>query len=151
MRKYETILVATDFSESAEHALEEAIGLARRLDARIHLMHAYELPALLPGAEASAASAELDRSIRSSSRAALEELAERVRSASLQVAVEVANGAPTEVIVRRARELGADLIVMGTRGRSGLSHVLLGSVAERTVRTAPCPVLTVKVPEEASS
>jgi universal stress protein A len=151
MRKYETILVATDFSESAEHALEEATGLARRLDARIHLVHAYELPALLPGPEASAASAELDRSIRESARTALEELAERVRSVSLEVAVEVGHGAPTEVITRIARERGANLIVMGTRGRSGLSHVLLGSVAERTVRTAPCPVLTVKNPEEAPS
>jgi nucleotide-binding universal stress UspA family protein len=147
MRKYETILVATDFSECAEHALEEAIELARRLESRIHLVHAYELPALLPGAEASAASAELDRSIRGSARTALDELAERVRSAGLQVAAEVGNGPPTEVITRLAKEHGASLVVMGTRGRSGLSHVLLGSVAERTLRTAPCPVLTVRVPE----
>ncbi len=57
---------------------------------------------------------------------------------------DVATGSPAETIVRIAQERGADLIVMGTQGRTGLSHVLLGSVAEKVVRLAPCPVLTVR-------
>ncbi|HXJ78263.1 MAG TPA: universal stress protein [Candidatus Methylomirabilis sp.] len=62
--------------------------------------------------------------------------------------VEVATGPPADTIVRVARERGADLIVMGTHGRTGLQHVLLGSVAEKVVRLAPCPVLTVRHREE---
>jgi len=144
MRAYAAMLVPTDFSECAELALEEAIALARRLGARMLLLHAYELPALLPGAEGSIALGELDRSIRESARAALQERAERVRSAGLEVEVRVEAGSPVELIARTAEENRIDLVVIGTHGRTGLAHVLLGSVAERTVRTAPCPVLTVR-------
>jgi nucleotide-binding universal stress UspA family protein len=68
----------------------------------------------------------------------------KVKSAGVAVESTVTPTAPVEAIERTAEEIGADLVVMGSRGLTGLKHVLLGSVAERTLRTAPCPVLTVK-------
>ena len=79
----------------------------------------------------------------------LEELRQKVAADGVEAAAHMREGTAAEAISSAANDLGVDLIVMGTRGLTGLKHVLLGSVAERTIRVAPCPVLTVKDPVEA--
>ncbi|MBI4592583.1 MAG: universal stress protein [Candidatus Rokubacteria bacterium] len=118
------ILVAVDFSPCSERALEVARDYAGRLGARLHILHVV-WPGIDPGPDA-----RLERLAADS-------------QASIPVVPAVASGVPAVQIVRYARRHPIDLIVVGTHGRTGLSRVLLGSVAERVVRTAPCPVLTV--------
>ena len=141
---FHKILVPTDFSEPSNAALELAIDLAQRFDAELELFHAQELPAYIfpdgvvpisPGIIA-----DLDRA----TRAELDRLAARVQNAGVRVSTSHSIGAHHTEILRRAEEIGADLIAMGTHGRTGIKHALLGSVAERVVRRAPCPVLTVR-------
>jgi nucleotide-binding universal stress UspA family protein len=141
------ILVPTDFSPTADAALTYAKGLAGKLGASLHLVHAFEdpfttaafaseayttLPLALREQLLGEAGARLDQSLTPD---------ERVR---FKGSTEIVSGTPTSTIVEYARTLGADLIVMGTHGRSGMAHALLGSVAERVVRTAPCSVLTLR-------
>ena len=136
------ILFPHDFSETAESALTLALELARRLDGKITLLHAYEVAAYAYP-EGPAVSVEMAREIESGARKALEGVAARVRSAGVPVEVQVRQGVPWSEIVKAARELQVDLIAIGTHGRRGFARALLGSVAERVVRMAPCPVLTV--------
>jgi len=148
---FETILVPLDFSPSADHALDIAIELAGPLGVRrIHLLHVHHpppMPTPLPGSGPSYV--EVEGRLLEEAALALATRAERVKAASLEVEVSVESGAPAEVVCAEAEKRGADLIVMGSRGRSSLAHVLLGSVAERTVARAPCPVLTLR-PRETS-
>ena len=136
------ILCAIDFSESSRFALEHAADLARRFDAELTLIHVLErvLPSdvLLPPPELSEADAI-------ECRGKLE--AWRVE-AELPARAVVARGAAAAEIVARAREGDFDLIVTGTHSRKGLRRALLGSVAERIAREAPCPVLIARQPPE---
>ena len=141
---FRTILVPTDFSDDAEAALDLALALAADSGAAIHLVHAYEIPiAAIPpyGIEIPPT---LLTDVRDAAARRLEKSAEKVRSRGVRCDGHLVHGAPVDGIVDAAARLGADLVVMGTRGLTGLKHVLLGSVAERTIRSAPCPVLTVK-------
>lgn len=155
---YARILVPLDFSASSRRALGEAMRLAQSAGARLRLVHAYQLPIVPPGAGATAVGAphamavpRLDESMREAASQVLEREAEGVRAEGLEVEIEVGTGPPAHFIIEAARAWPADLVVMGTRGATGLAHVLLGSVAERTIRNAPCPVLTVREPEEAEA
>jgi nucleotide-binding universal stress UspA family protein len=141
---FQNILVPVDFSEHSGRALGVAIEVARKFGGRIHLIHAYPIQQILVSPYPVALPLDLDRQFREASNKQLAEWAERVRSAGLPVETSTASDSPSEAIARCAESIKADLIVMGTRGLSGLKHVLLGSVAERTLRIAPCPVLTVK-------
>lgn len=131
------ILLATDFSESSDAAARVALDYARHFRARLHLVHV-----VWPGA---------DKIMPQP----LSALAGRL-GGSVSVLTAVEAGSPAVQIVRYAERHGIDLIVLGTHGRTGVTRALLGSVAERVVRTAPCPVLTVPraprpaVPEEAA-
>jgi nucleotide-binding universal stress UspA family protein len=146
----ETILVPVDFSPHAEHALDMTIGLAAKLGTRtIHLIHVHHpppMPAPLPGSGPS--HQEVEERVLEDAASALEALSKRVESASIGVERAVYVGSPAEIICAQAAARGADLVVMGTRGRTGLSQVLLGSVAERTLAHAPCPVLTVRARDD---
>ncbi len=128
------ILVATDFSRFSDHAVGAALALARHFDARLHMLH------VVP--------TELMR------KAALERLDGVARAhasgseAEVLSKVSVADGQPASEIVGYAMREPVDLIVLGTHGRTGLAHVVMGSVAEAVVRTAPCHVLTVPLPAE---
>ena len=141
-----TILVPTDFSENSEGALDYAAALAAQFKAVLHLVHVCQVP--FP------ATATMDAVIlpvpawESEMRAAAEtEMAKLVgRLPAVVASSDIAVGSPPVCIVAAAVEHDVDLIVMGTHGRGPLMHALLGSVAERVVRTAPCPVLTVKQP-----
>jgi universal stress protein A len=135
------ILVPTDFSAHAERALDYACELAAKLGATVHLVHAVAAP---PAPLQVALTKDMISNLVMEHREALEKLAEP-RRANVQLGpgtVEV--GDPRDTIVATAQSLRADLIVMGTHGRRGLSRVMMGSVAEDVMRHAPCPVLTVR-------
>lgn len=142
--KIQRILVATDFSETAERAVRYAAALAAPLKSELILVHVIE-PIVLPlevyGASGTASVVEaVDRSARESLAGAVAALKKIHRGRCRGVVVD---GAPAWAIVDAADKLRIDLIVMGTHGRGGLSHLLLGSVAEKVVRSASCSVLTV--------
>lgn len=142
--KLETIVVGVDFSEPSERAFETACGLAERLHARVHLVHAFHVPVQGPFPELILFPPDSLVSYREAATRSLETLLDKLRSAGVEGHLHLAPGAPASVIDETARAIGADLVVVGTRGRSGLPHALLGSVAERVLRGAPCPVLTVR-------
>ncbi|MES1244982.1 MAG: universal stress protein [Acidobacteriota bacterium] len=137
------ILAATDFSETAEAALDWAAELARLQGARLELIHAVMLPPAMSGFVAPGPL--FDEEVRAAAVARLGEAAGRLRQASpgTEVATHLAMGTPSQVILHRAGELSAAAIVMGTRGLTGLRHLLLGSTTERVMHRAPCPVLSV--------
>lgn len=135
------ILVPTDFSANAEHALDYACALAQKLGSTVHLVHAIASP---PTALQVALTEEILENLVNEHREALDKLAEARRGIASFGATTVEVGDPRDTIVGAAQALGADLIVMGTHGRRGLSRVVMGSVAEDVIRRAPCPVLTVR-------
>jgi nucleotide-binding universal stress UspA family protein len=149
---FDNILVATDFSEQADVAIAQAAGVATRCGAsRVTLLHVTaEGSAPPPGAAISSATIEdvhaLRRTLHEEARTQLDVLAERLRGQGLEVAVELRAGHPDEVIAEAGAELGSDLIVTGTHGRTGLARFLLGSVAERVVRTSQTNVLVARAP-----
>jgi nucleotide-binding universal stress UspA family protein len=149
------ILVPLDFSESADRALDYAIALAGLTKARemvvLHVVEPLMLAApVAAGMPTIGHPPNLLKDLRDSAARELQVRAERVRRASLDVRSTVLEGTAAETIARAAGQEGVDLIVMGTRGRTGLAHVLFGSVAERTVGRTSCPVLLVPVGEEKS-
>jgi nucleotide-binding universal stress UspA family protein len=141
-----TILVPTDFSADADAALEHALDFAKLFGARIHLLHAYYLAPQAATPWSYSFPAGLIDEVRQDATRRIEQLRERVKARGLEVSSEVSGEPPSLAIIAAAERQRADLIVMGTRGLTGVKHVLLGSVAERTLRHAPCPVLTVKAP-----
>lgn len=138
-----TFLVPTDFSEHADHALAYAVSLAAQLDAKIHLVHAIVLPVgVLPEIGLAFGAVGMQTTTTDAQEAIDVRVAQyRDRVSFAPPVIEV--GDAREVVDRIAGNIGADLIVMGTHGRRGLRQMLLGSVAESVVRSAPCPVLTV--------
>jgi nucleotide-binding universal stress UspA family protein len=138
------IMVPHDFSDTAQRALEFALGIARPLRARVSVMFAYDVVAYgFPEAPAVPTdSAQIERA----ARAALEDVARRAQGTGVEVEGMLRRGVPWSEINAAAEETKVDLIVMGTHGRRGFARALLGSVAEKVVRTAPCPVLTVRGP-----
>jgi len=138
------ILVPTDLSEGAEQALDYACELARTLGAQVHLLNVISIPALGVPELGVALTASMIDDLVVGNQDAIDQLA-RTRCTAEIGQVMVRTGDARDVINQTAKELGADLIVMGTHGRRGLSRALLGSVAENVVRTAPCAVLTVRL------
>lgn len=135
------ILAATDFSETAEAALDWASELARLQEARLELIHAVTVAPSLPGFVPPGP--VFDEEVRSAAQTRLADTADRLRQAGGEVSTHLGVGTPSQVILRRADELKAAAIVMGTRGLTGLRHLLLGSTTERVMHRAPCPVLSV--------
>ena len=131
-------------SEGAEEALDYACELAMAFGATVHLLHVIGIPALgVPELGVALTSSVIDSVVRDN-QAALEKLADSKRHRAHLGQVLLRTGDSRELINQTAKEVHADLIVMGTHGRRGVSRALLGSVAENVVRTAPCPVLTVR-------
>ncbi|MEW6544760.1 MAG: universal stress protein [Nitrospirota bacterium] len=139
------ILFATDFSDCAARAERYAYLLAKAGGAGLTVLHVLETP---PGMDMEYAVNRLYlESLQKETDEGLEALRSRAAQAGLAVKVERATGIPSQRIAELAGKIHADLLVLGTRGRTGLEHVLLGSTAERTVVGAPCPVLTVRSAE----
>ena len=140
----QTILVPTDFSPHSEKALELAEKLAKLMGAKIHLLHCYQINVGGISPYGVTIPDEYNREIREAATEKVEELERKVAAEGIEVEAHITPRYPSEAVTDLAKEIGADLIVMGTRGTTGLKHIFLGSVAERTLRIAPCPVLTVK-------
>lgn len=139
-----TILVATDFSDPSEVALRYALDLAAALKASVVLLHAYEIPvAGIPEANF-VAPFDMAERLAKASQAALDGWVGKFGDRGVPLTGMLKCGDPREVVERAAKEANADLIVLGTHGRRGLSRILLGSVAEYVVRTASHPVLTIR-------
>jgi universal stress protein A len=146
MLPIQRILVPVDFSEHSEHALDEAIGLAKQFGAELHLLHCYQIypPGAFGYPYAVALPGTFEGAVRESVTARLSGWREKAAARGVRVEQHLSVDFPSHGIVELAEKLPADLIVIGTRGLSGVKHVVLGSVAERTIRHAPCPVLAVK-------
>jgi len=143
------ILVPTDFGEPSGQALEYGRHFARQFGARLHVLHTVENVMIPGGAEVPVAAVQqVEQGLESVGHRQMEAAITADDRASLQV-VTVVRGARAAAIdiIDYAREEQIDLIVMGTHGRGALQHLLMGSVAERVVRSAPCPVLTVHAVE----
>ena len=136
------ILVPTDFSKASEAALDAAIELANKFDASIVLFHAYQIPAYAFPVAPIVLMSEVTATLQDSADKALDELAARARVHGVVVSKELRVGLPWEEILRTSKEMRVNLIVMGSRGLSGISRALLGSTAERVVRHSPVPVMT---------
>jgi nucleotide-binding universal stress UspA family protein len=143
--KLEILLVPIDFSPESNDALLYAIDVARCTGARVHVLHAVHVDTAWEPGYLVGITAEFRAKVRDAAARRLEKALHTVSGAGIEGGQpHLSELQPTEAIVETAHRIGADLIVMGTHGRSGLKHVLLGSVAERTVRVAPCPVLTLR-------
>lgn len=137
------ILHPTDFSPPSDYAFRLAASLARDHDARLVLLHVVSPVAVAEERSWQAPSDDPYEKLWEAFRQ-MEKSDPRIRE--LDVRSELETGDPLTKILCTAEVLGCDLIVMGTHGRTGLSHLLMGSIAEQVVRKAPCPVLTVKTP-----
>lgn len=148
------ILVPTDLSESAAPVLAEAQLFASKFSATIDLLYVWSPPALAAPESVitgvGMAEQPLLEWLRSSAGDMLTKFASDARNSGIRIGESFCDlGDPASAIVERAASGGYDLLVLGTQGRTGLSHLLLGSVAEKVVRRAPCPVLTVRTHDPA--
>jgi nucleotide-binding universal stress UspA family protein len=143
------IVVATDFGDAANVALDYGRELARTFGASLELLHVCDNAFTRLGADGYLADCgALQRDIEAGARQQLDRLLNDEDRAQLKAkAVMMTSNAPALAIVNYAAESRADIIVMGTHGHGAVTHLLVGSVAERVVRLAPCPVLTVRHPE----
>jgi nucleotide-binding universal stress UspA family protein len=141
MIQLRNVLVAVDFGDASNVALTYARTLSRSFGARLHVLHVMENLFLRPMAND-------PRAIEAGAmKRLLETLTDEDRTVLHAVPVVRKSDAPADEIVKYAAAEHIDLIVMGTHGRPGLAHMLMGSVAEKVVRSAPCPVLTLRHPE----
>jgi nucleotide-binding universal stress UspA family protein len=146
--KLKKVLVPTDFSESARHALTYGISFAREYQAELVVLHVVEnltvgyASDLFP-----VPMAEVFQEISGYAKAELAKLGAVAREKKVEVVEQVVQGKPSAEIIRFAREAEVDMIVLGTHGKGMLDQALFGSTTERVVRRAPCPVLTVRLAE----
>ena len=142
------ILVPLDFSTSSRRALDYAVGVAQKFDASLHLVHVCETPSMMTASIDAYAIAYADWNQRLGEEAERELVKISTSLKGIVVTTEVLFGRAAAAIIEAAETNAADLIVMGTHGHGAVMHVLMGNVAERVVRTAACPVLTVREPRE---
>ena len=142
------ILVATDFSDYSKEAIDYAVYMGKNFKADLYLLHVFEPAYISPGGVIlSVVPDEVHtwiKQIREDSNQKLNFLSEEIRKEISRVESRMMTGTAFEAILKFSEEIPADLIVLGTHGRTGMAHVFIGSVAERVVRKAQCPVLTVR-------
>lgn len=149
MKTFETIIFPTDFSENSEHAFECAFTLAKQFNARLVIMHVINEPVDLRGFYVPHVSFEkLEEEITVAAEKMMEKFCRTKIKDFTNYASHIVSGIPYDEIIKKAEEEKASLIVMGTHGRRGIDHFLFGSTAERVVRNAKCPVMTVHPPED---
>ena len=148
--KIATMVCAVDFSENSDYALQYAINLASVFNAELKLLHVVELPFLPSYSLAGVPDLSLPvEQVEENAKEHMEGLLKECRKQYDRVTGDLRTGSPFLEIIGYARDVEADMIVVGTHGRSGLSHMLIGSVAEKVVRKASCPVLTIRHPDHA--
>ena len=143
------ILLPTDFSKYSQNALSYALAFAEKFGAELYLLHVVQdLALFIPDAViATPPISPPVEQLMAAARMALDHVVQQMPTQGVRIKTEIREGTPFYEIIRFAKETNIDLIVMGTHGHTGLAHVLLGSVTEKVVRKAPCPVLTVRHPE----
>jgi nucleotide-binding universal stress UspA family protein len=147
---WKRICCPIDFSDTARAAMEVAVDLAKRFGAELLLLHAYPIPGYtFPDGSVVASPKMLEELAEQAERHLGEWKRDAEALGAPRVTIAKASGEPATEVVSFAAEQGIDLLVMGTHGRTGFTHALLGSVAERVVRRATCPVLTVRLPPSA--
>jgi universal stress protein A len=139
-------LVPVDFSEDANRAVEYAIDLASKLGARVTLLHVMQLLPLGSGDMGVTVPYTYIQDLKEEITSRMQASLERITAAGLEGEIAVVYGVPFQEILDTAKNQQVALIIMGTHGRTGLQHALMGSVAEKVVRLAPCPVLVVRQP-----
>jgi len=146
--EFNHLLVPLDFEEPSQHALEAAIELARRFGSQLTLLHVYEVPSYVY-AQPGTLGVDLAGPIADAAREVLEKTLREAQTKVAGAKAQLRRGAPATEILAAVADVRPDLVVMGTHGRKGVRHALLGSVAEKVVRHSPVPVLTLR--EEAST
>lgn len=145
MIEYTNVLLATDFSEPSAHAAQHAADLARRHGARLHVVHVVEEFSYWEGFTLEHfPSDEVYEELRKNARLAIEDLFDQEAREGLSIESHVLHGKPFVEIIRLARQAGAEVIVVGSHGQSGIAETLFGSTAEKVARKAPCAVLIVR-------
>lgn len=147
MPEISRILAPVDFSPASNHAFQYAVELATKLKAEIHAVHVYQLPVYTFTEGAVTAGPEVVSKIVDASNDALKRLVSEHKASGVTIHAHVLEGMPHDAVLDLAKKHDIQLIVMGTHGRSGLTRFLLGSVAERVVRSSPVPVLTIRSPD----
>jgi nucleotide-binding universal stress UspA family protein len=140
MAIFKHVLLATDFSEASSAAVDLAVAIARQEGAILTVVHVCELPVLPEGVPP----VDLVRAITAEADARLDRFMASLKARFPDPRPVMRIGSAWEEVLAASAEAGADLVVMGTHGRRGLVHAMLGSVAERVVRLSPVPVLTVR-------
>jgi len=146
MAKIRKVMMASDFSSASRAAFARAVELAKANRATLLLMHAVTLPPPTLGGEYIPPQTwdRIEAASRAAAQKQIRSLVTKARRAGVRAVSLIMAGSPYEVIVRAARSKRADVLVLGTHGRTGLPRFFLGSVAARVLATAPCPVLTVR-------
>ena len=148
MKDFKTILFATDFSESSDYAFQYAFALAKKFGARLLVMHVINEPVDLRGFYVPHISFEkLEEEIEEGAKKMMEKFCRTHIREYDNFETLIVPGIPYDEIIKKAAESSADLIVLGTHGRTGLDHVLFGSTAEKVVRKSPVPVMTIRIGE----
>ena len=146
MKQFEKILFATDFSENSEHAFDYAYSLAQKFGSQLTILHVINEPVDLRGFYVPHVSFEnLEKEIEAGAENMMEKFCRTKIKDFTNYQSQIVTGIPYEEIIKKADDEKVSLIVLGTQGRSGIDHLLFGSTAERVVRKANCPVMTVRL------
>lgn len=143
-----SILSPVDFGAGSDHALETALDLAKAVGATVQLLHVYQIPVYGFPDGAFLAGPEIAARLSDAAQKGLDGVVQRIAARGVKVEGHLRQGNPPDEICAVATQLGVDLIVLGTHGRKGIAHALMGSVAERVVRTSNIPVLSVRTPHD---
>lgn len=147
MKDFKTILFANDFAETSEEVFDYALTMAKKYDAKLLIVHVINEPVDLRGFYVPHISFEnLEKEIAEGAEKMMEKFCRTKIKDFANYETFILSGIPYEEIMKKADETQTSLIIMGTHGRRGLDHMLFGSTAERVVRGAGCPVLTVRLP-----
>lgn len=147
MKPFQRILVATDFSDTSTHAVTYAVEMAKTLSAELHVLHVLETEVPLMAAGIAYLPPDIREEVEKDAATKLEQVISQEDRSQLPVTLSISKGTAFVEIIRYARDNRMDLIVLGTHGRGVFAHVLLGNVAEKVVRKASCPVLTIRHPQ----
>lgn len=146
MKPFDKILYATDFSENSAHAFDYALTLARKFEARLTIIHVINEPVDLRGFYVPHISFEkLEKEIEEGAEKMMDKFCRTRAKDFTNYETLIVAGIPYEEILKKAAEQQSSLIVLGTQGRKGIDHFLFGSTAERVVRNATCPVMTIRM------
>ena len=147
MKPFDRILTAIDFSENSDYAFDYALTLAKQFNSELTIMHVINEPVDLRGFYVPHISFEqLEKEIEDGAIKMMDKFCQARLDGFSAYKTAIVTGIPYEEIIRKAEETNTSLIVLGTHGRTGLDHLIFGSTAERVVRSAACPVLTIRLP-----